>query len=163
MSQHVFEVSTTSMHTWSQMVTPASMMFWSKSKQVCVKCFRRSSMSWIFVLCTIYCITPLPHISRLYLRNMMTLVYFDDAMIHRMQFSLVISRCNITFSVLWFSQGSEATLNRWGAWSSYCHLCRSFLNLTLKTALKSVDFDKVTDKNMLAPFYGKQCSMIDYI
>jgi len=30
---------------------------------------------------------------------MMTLVHFDEAMIHLMQFSLVISRCNITFSV----------------------------------------------------------------
>jgi len=31
----------------------------------------------------------------------MTLVHFDEAMIHLMQFSLVISRCNklITFSV----------------------------------------------------------------
>jgi len=27
----------------------------------------------------------------------MTLVQFDEAMIHLMQFSLVISRCNITF------------------------------------------------------------------
>jgi len=31
-------------------------------------------------------------------------------------------------------------------------MCRSFQNLTVKTALKSVDFDKVTDKNKLAPF-----------
>jgi len=30
---------------------------------------------------------------------MMTLVHFDEAMIHLMQLSLVISRCNITFSV----------------------------------------------------------------
>jgi len=30
---------------------------------------------------------------------MMTLVNFDEAMIHMMQFSLVISRCNITFLV----------------------------------------------------------------
>jgi len=30
---------------------------------------------------------------------MMTLVYFDKAMIHMMQFSLLISRCNITFLV----------------------------------------------------------------
>jgi len=45
MSQHVFKVSIISMHTWSQMVTRALMMFWSKSKQVCIKHFRRSSMS----------------------------------------------------------------------------------------------------------------------
>jgi len=31
-------------------------------------------------------------------------------------------------------------------------MCLSFLNVTVKTALKSVDFDKVTDKNKLAPF-----------
>jgi len=30
---------------------------------------------------------------------MMTLVHFDEATIHLMQFSLVIFRCNITFSV----------------------------------------------------------------
>jgi len=30
---------------------------------------------------------------------MMTLVNFHEAMIHLMQFSLVISRCNITFSM----------------------------------------------------------------
>jgi len=31
-------------------------------------------------------------------------------------------------------------------------MCRSFLNLTVKTALKSVGFDVVTDKNKLASF-----------
>jgi len=50
MSQRVFKVSTTSMHTWSQMVTLASMMFWSKSKQVCINRFHRSSMSRIFTV-----------------------------------------------------------------------------------------------------------------
>ena len=30
---------------------------------------------------------------------MMTLVHFDEAMVHLMQFSLVISHCNITFLV----------------------------------------------------------------
>jgi len=30
---------------------------------------------------------------------MMTLVHFDEAVIHLMQFSLVIARCSITFSV----------------------------------------------------------------
>jgi len=58
MSQHVFEVSTTSMHTWSQMVTPASIIFWSKSKQVYIKRFRKSSMSWIFDSYTLCSITP---------------------------------------------------------------------------------------------------------
>jgi len=33
----------------------------------------------------------------------------------------------------------------------------SFLNLSVKSTLKSVDFDKVTDKNKLAPFYGSRC------
>jgi len=36
-----------------------------------------------------------------------------------MQFSLVISPCNITFWVFWISQGIVATLIRWGRWSSY--------------------------------------------
>jgi len=49
MSEHVSKVSTTSMHTWSQMVTSALMMFQSKSRQVCVEHFCRSSMSWTFV------------------------------------------------------------------------------------------------------------------
>jgi len=40
----------------------------------------------------------------------MTLVHFDEAMIHLLQFSLVISRCNVSFSVFWLSQGSVATL-----------------------------------------------------
>jgi len=40
---------------------PASMMIWSKSKQVCIKRFHRSSMSWIFVSYVHCCITP--HIS----------------------------------------------------------------------------------------------------
>jgi len=71
---------------------------------------------------------------------MMTLVHFDEAMIHLMHFSLTISRCNITFLVFWLSQGSVATLIRWGGWSSYCHMCRSFLKLPVKTALKSIDF-----------------------
>jgi len=60
-SEHVFEVSTTSMHTWSQTVTPALMMCRSESEQVCITRFRRSSMSWIFVLHICCCITP--HIS----------------------------------------------------------------------------------------------------
>jgi len=37
-------------------------------------------------------------------------------------------------------QGSVATLIRRGRWWSYCHTWRSFLNLTVKTALKSVYF-----------------------
>jgi len=37
-----------------------------------------------------------------------------------------------------------------------CHLFYN-LNLTAKTALKSVDFDEVTDKNKMAPFYGPRC------
>ena len=73
-------------------------------------------------------------------RHMMTLVHFDEAVIHLMWFSLEVSRCNVTFSTFWLLQGSVATLMRWGGWSSYCRMCRSFLNLTLKTALKSVYF-----------------------
>jgi len=32
-------------------------------------------------------------------KHMITLVNFDEAMTHLMQFSLVISHCNVTFSV----------------------------------------------------------------
>jgi len=35
---------------------------------------------------------------------------------------------------------------------------RSFQNRTVKTTLKSLIFDEVTDENMLAPFYGPRCS-----
>jgi len=70
----------------------------------------------------------------------MTLVHFDETVIHLMQLSLVISHCNITFLVFWLSQGHVATFITWGGWSSYCQMCRSFLNLTVKNALKSVDF-----------------------
>jgi len=37
------------------------------------------------------------------------------------------------------SQGSVATLIRWGGWRSNRHIYRSFKKLTVKTALKSVD------------------------
>ena len=89
---------------------------------------------------------------------MMILVHFDEAMIHLMQFSLVISRCNITFSVFWLSQGSVATLTRWGGWSSYCHMCHSFLNLSVKTVLKSVDFWQIQTKITWLVFHGPRCT-----
>jgi len=88
----------------------------------------------------------------------MTLVHFDEAIILLMQFSLVISCCNITFSVFWLSQGSVATLIRWGGWSSYRHICHSFLNLIAKMALKSMIFDEVAGKNKLAAFLWPMCT-----
>jgi len=70
-------------------------------------------------------------------------VDFDEAYtIDLMQFSLVISHCNITFSLFQLSQGSVATLIRWGEWSLYRHVYRSSLHLRVKTALKSVDFSR---------------------
>ena len=60
-SEHVFKVSTTSAHTWSQTVTSlvavASIMSRWKSDQVCIKHFHRSLTSWIvsYLHC---CITP---------------------------------------------------------------------------------------------------------
>jgi len=45
-------------------------------------------------------------------------------MIHLMEFALVMSRCNITFSVFLLSQGSVATLIRWRRWSLYRHMYR---------------------------------------
>jgi len=57
----VFKDSATSTHTWSQTVVPlvnrASITFCSKSNQVCIRRFCRSSMSQIFVLHTHCCIT----------------------------------------------------------------------------------------------------------
>jgi len=69
-------------------------------------------------------------------------VHFDEAYtIHLMQFTLVISHCNITFPLFRHSH-SVATLLRWGGWSSHRHMCRSLLNLTVKSTLKSVDFSR---------------------
>ena len=96
-----------------------------------------------------------PTHSLTHVRHMMTLVHFDEAVIRLMQFSLVIFCCNITFFVFWFSQGSVATLIRRGGWSLYCHMCRSFLNLSVKTALKSVDFWQL---RLLFTAHGCSCS-----
>jgi len=95
-----------------------------QSQTICIKRFRRSPMWQIFVSHTHCCITP--QISK-FKAHMMTLVHSDEAMIHLMQFSLVISHCKITSSVFWLSQDNVATLIRWGGWSSYCHMCHSFL------------------------------------
>jgi len=111
MPEHVFKVPTPSMHIlWSQMVTPASMMFLSKSKQVCIKRFRRSSMSWMFVSYTLCCITP--HMSKCKAH--------DDPGPHWWSYDIrdAIFFGNITFWVFWLSQGSVTTLIRWGGWSS---------------------------------------------
>ena len=59
--QRMFKVSITSTHAWSQMVMPASVMLRSKSKQVCIRRFCRSLLSWVIVSYTHCCITP--HIS----------------------------------------------------------------------------------------------------
>jgi len=48
--------------------------------------------------------------------------------------------CSHAFSVFRFSQDSVATLIKWGGWTLYLHMYRSFVNLTMKSAFKSVDF-----------------------
>jgi len=112
-------------------------MSWSESNQVYIKRFHKSSTSWVFVSYTHCCTT---------LKTSKFKAHDDPGLLrwsydHLMQFSLVISHCNITFSVFWFSQGSAATQTRWGGWSSYCHVCHSFVNLTVKTSLKCIDID----------------------
>jgi len=88
----------------------------------------------------------------------MTLVHFDEAMLHLMQLVLVISHCNITFSVFWLSQGSAATSIRWGGWNSYCHMCRSFSKSNSENALKSIDFfTKLPTKRSWVLFHGPRC------
>ena len=64
-------------------------------------------------------------------------VHFDEAVRYIWCHFLVISHYMFHFQL---SQRSVATLIRWGGWSSYCRICRSSLNLTVKTASKSVDF-----------------------
>jgi len=51
-----------------------------------------------------------------------------------------MNTCSHAFLVFRVSQGSVATLTRWGGWNSDCHMYCSCLNLTVKTALKSADF-----------------------
>jgi len=46
-------------------------------------------------------------------------------------------------------------------WMKFIPTRRSFINLIVKTALKSVYFWRSTDKNMLAPFYGPRGSISD--
>jgi len=80
----------------------------SKSSQICIKRFRR--ISWIFVLYRQCCMTP--QLSKFKAHD------FDEPKIRFMQFSLITSNCNITFSVFRLSQGSKATLIRWRGWNS---------------------------------------------
>jgi len=75
-----------------------------------------------------------------------------------MQFSLINSRCNITFLVFWISQGSVATLITWGGWSLYHYMCRSFLNLMVKTALKSVNLWRSYRQKYVCSFYAQSVS-----
>ena len=137
MSQHVFKVSTTSTHI-SLMAT--LLVFRSvddvlvKSNQVCIKRFHRSSTSWIFIPYTHCCTTP--EISKFKAHDDSGALWWSYD--HLMQCSLVISCCNITFSVFWLSRGSVATLISWGGWSSY-HTYHSFVILTVKAALKYID------------------------
>jgi len=145
MSEHMFKVSTTSMHTWSYRCPrcwsiAVSMMSWSKSNQVCISIFtglRRQES--LFHTCI-----AVQHSKQVHLRHMMNMVHFTLMKLWSSDsFSLVISlisRCNSTFSVFWLSQGSVATLIMWSGWSWYCHIYGSFVNLRVKTALQSVDF-----------------------
>ena len=124
-------------------------MFRSKSKQVCIKRFCRLSISWIFVSYMLCCITPQISIYK---------AHDDPGPLMKLwyiwyNFLWWYPAVILHFSVFWISQGSVATLIRWGRWSSYCHMCCSFLNLTVKTALKCVDFwQSYRPKNKLAPF-----------
>jgi len=135
----------------------ASIMFYSESTQVCVKRFWRSDVT---NLCFVHAL--LHNNPKFY--NVQ--VHFDEAYtIHLMQFSMVISHCNITFSLFRISQGSVATLIK--EWSSYSPMYRSPLNLTMKTALKSVlIFHEVTDKNKISWFifvaHGVSCFFFHY-
>jgi len=129
MSEHVFNVSTTSMHTWSQMVTQALMMFLSKSKQL----HRAFLQVFVMNLCFMHAFLHNTHISKFKVSDDPDPLWWSYDTL--MQFSLVISCCNVTFSVFWLSQGSVARLIRWGGWSSYCDMCRSFLKLHSSTLI----------------------------
>ena len=91
-----------------------SMISWSKSNHVRIKRFHRSSTSWIFIS-YVHCCTR-PELSKFKAHDDPGALWWSYD--HLMQCSLVISCCNITFSVFWLSRGSVATLIRWGGWSS---------------------------------------------
>jgi len=112
----------------------ASITFCSESTHVCVKRFCRSQMPQsLFRICSA---AQHPKCYNLHVH------FVESYTIHLMQFSFIISHCNITFSLFWISQGTVATLIRWGGWNSYPHMYRSSLNLTVKIALKYVDFSR---------------------
>jgi len=87
-SEHVFKASITSMHTSSQMATLNRSVdnVLVKVKPSLHQAFLQVVVSWIFLSCTLCCITP----KQVNLRHVMTLIHCDEAMIHLMQFSLVV-------------------------------------------------------------------------
>ena len=139
-NEHVFKVSTTSTNTRSQMEKPLVNRSVSdvlvKVKPSLHQAF--SQVVDVMNLCFIHAL--------LYNTLLSKFKAYDDSGPLWWSYdtydaiSLVISCCNITFSVFWLSQGSVATINRRGRWRPYRHMRRSFINLTVITALKSVDF-----------------------
>ena len=91
----------------------------SKSNQVCIKCFSKS-VSWIFALYTHCCITSQIRKYKARDTGYLTLVHFDEALIHLMQFSGDIPR-NITFLMFQLLEARVATLIGWGGVTCAIH------------------------------------------
>jgi len=92
------------------------------------------SMSWIFVSYTHCCMTP--QISKFKTHHNNRLLWWS---LHLMQFSLVISHCNMALSVFWLSHDSVATLISWNVHTITC----------------AVHFWQRYRQKLLASFYGR--------
>ena len=117
--------------------------------------FCRSQMSQIFVSYMHYCITPQMLLS--------TGPFPWSVKIYFMQYYLVISHCDIIFSLFRISQGSVATLIRWGGWSSYCKHVSFVANSNSEKYIKiRWFFTKLQTKISWLRFYGSLCIISNY-
>ena len=127
----------------------ASIMFCSKSTQVCLKRFASHRCHRSFFVHSLLHNTPNFTMYRSISLKRIRYIWCN--------FLWQYPTVTVHFQLFWFSQGSVATLSRWGRWSSYHHMYRSSTNLRVKSALKFVDFSRSYRQNKLAPFYGSRC------
>ena len=106
----------------------ALITFCSKSNQVCIRQFFRAIN--VTNLCFVHALLHNP--PNFIICRSISIKLYDT-------FDAIFCGSNITLLVFGLSQTSVATLIRWGGWNSHTHMCHSFLNLTVETALKSVN------------------------
>jgi len=129
MSEHVFEVSTTSIHTMISdgHATGQSQCWWCPGQRQTKFASSVSAVDDVMNLCFIHtllythcCITP--WISKFKVRDDPGPLWWSCDTSAAIIF--VISHCNVTFSEFLLSQGSAATLIAWGGWSAYLRVTR---------------------------------------